>query len=142
VAPTAHLVVDDTTRRNLELERTLSGGERRGTPARAARPRRHGDGLAAAARVAGAAAARRPPSRARQAAVGDLVAEAPMREALRAGLREVADVERLVARVSQGTGHARDLGALRRSLEALPAALAAIAGRPALAGPGCRRTLR
>jgi DNA mismatch repair protein MutS len=43
------------------------------------------------------------------------------REALREKLRRMADLERLIARVSTGTANARDLVALRSSLQELPA---------------------
>jgi len=45
----------------------------------------------------------------------------PERSALQERLRQVRDVERLVARLVQGSGNARDLIALRVSLEQLPA---------------------
>jgi DNA mismatch repair protein MutS len=132
-SPTAHLVVDETTRRNLELERNLRG-ERRGTLFelldQAATPmgsRRLREWLALPMLDVRAV-------RERQAAVGELVSGAAVREALRGGLREVSDVERLVARVSQGSAHGRDLAALRRSLEVLPGALAAVEGIAALQG--------
>ena len=44
----------------------------------------------------------------------------PERAALQEKLREVRDIERLVARLVQGSGNARDLLALRVSLEQLP----------------------
>ncbi len=43
------------------------------------------------------------------------------REALRERLRRIADLERLIARASTGTANARDLVALRSSLQELPA---------------------
>ena len=49
------------------------------------------------------------------------------RDALQKRLREVRDVERLVARLVQGSGNARDLIALRVSLEQLPALRVALA---------------
>jgi DNA mismatch repair protein MutS len=49
------------------------------------------------------------------------------RDALQHRLRQVRDVERLVARLVQGTGNARDLIALRVSLEQLPSLREALA---------------
>ncbi|HSR25239.1 MAG TPA: DNA mismatch repair protein MutS, partial [Candidatus Eisenbacteria bacterium] len=51
-----------------------------------------------------------------------------MRAALRQALREVGDLERLVGRAAQGLASPRELVALRRSLEALPAVVEASAG--------------
>jgi DNA mismatch repair protein MutS len=67
------------------------------------------------------------------AAADALVGAAGVRAALRRGLGAVADVERIGARVAQGTAHARDLAALRRSLEAVPSLVAEASGLPALA---------
>jgi DNA mismatch repair protein MutS len=54
------------------------------------------------------------------------------RAALRTALREVGDLERLVGRAAQGLASPRELVALRRSLEALPAVVEAAAGATAL----------
>ncbi len=54
------------------------------------------------------------------------------RPALRAALREVGDLERLVSRAAQGLASPRELVALRRSLEALPAVPEASAGADSL----------
>ena len=48
-------------------------------------------------------------------------------------LRQVRDVERLVARLVQGSGNARDLVALRVSLEQLPALRSAMEVHPVAA---------
>jgi DNA mismatch repair protein MutS len=130
--PGSHLVVDETTRRNLELFRSLRAGDKRGTlfelldeavTAMGSRLLREwlAMPLGALEAIAG-----------RQAAVAALVEDADAREALRAGLRQVADVERITARIAQRTGHARDLVGLRRSLEALPGALAGVSHVAAL----------
>jgi len=50
------------------------------------------------------------------------------RPALRAALREVGDLERLVSRAAQGLASPRELVALRRSLEALPGVVETSAG--------------
>jgi DNA mismatch repair protein MutS len=49
-----------------------------------------------------------------------LVGDSRARERLREALRGVADVERIAGKVVQGTANARDLAALRRSLEQVP----------------------
>ncbi|HKW60020.1 MAG TPA: DNA mismatch repair protein MutS [Candidatus Dormibacteraeota bacterium] len=57
----------------------------------------------------------------RLAAVDELVAAPDLRDRLHAVLKPVGDLERLVARAAQGHAGARELVALRRSLEAIPA---------------------
>ncbi|MEO0606137.1 MAG: DNA mismatch repair protein MutS, partial [Myxococcota bacterium] len=124
--PHAFMVIDDSTRRNLELARTLLGHRRRGslldlidrtkTPMGA---RMLGDWLAfpllAVADI-----------EARQASVAALVEAPPARRDLREALAEVVDVPRIGARVTQATANARDLAALLRSLQAVPRVIAAI----------------
>jgi DNA mismatch repair protein MutS len=68
----------------------------------------------------------------RLAAVDELVASAELRELLHRVLRPVGDLERLVARAAQGHANARELGALRRSLEAIPAVQDALSRGEAL----------
>jgi DNA mismatch repair protein MutS len=63
----------------------------------------------------------------RQSIVAWAKASQGERDALQARLRQVRDVERLVARLVQGSGNARDLIALRVSLEQLPALREALA---------------
>jgi DNA mismatch repair protein MutS len=57
----------------------------------------------------------------RLAAVDELVAAPDLRDRMHDVLRPVGDLERLVARAAQGHASARELVALRRSLEAIPA---------------------
>ena len=60
------------------------------------------------------------PLRRRQAFIGHLLDRPFEHNRLREQLRGVRDIERIVGRLSQGSGNARDLAALRASLEALP----------------------
>jgi DNA mismatch repair protein MutS len=60
------------------------------------------------------------PLRRRQAFIGHLLDRPFELNRLREQLRGVRDIERIVGRLSQGSGNARDLAALRASLEALP----------------------
>ncbi len=69
---------------------------------------------------------------ARSNAVGFWREHQQPRERLRQELRNVRDLERLVSRLSQGHGNARDLLALRLSLEALPRVRAQTASVDAL----------
>ena len=59
-------------------------------------------------------------------AVAALVTDAPARDALRAALRAVRDLERLVARCVQGSASPRDLAAVREACAALPVVRASV----------------
>jgi DNA mismatch repair protein MutS len=129
----AFLVVDEATRRNLELFRTMMEGKRQGSLAsvldEAVTPmgsRRIGDWLSFPLLDPEAIAER-------SAAVERLVEESRIREELRRVLRQVSDIERIVARVGQGSAHARDLCALGRSLAVLPELCALLEPVPELA---------
>jgi DNA mismatch repair protein MutS len=115
------LQLDEATRTNLELERTLSGGRKKGTL------------LALLDRTATAPGGRRlaewlrypllDPARigARLDAVEELVGSSVAREDLAGALRPVSDLERLLSRLALGQGNARDLRALCGALLAIPA---------------------
>jgi len=115
------LILDAATRRNLELVDPLRPGSGQTTLLAAVdRTVTSGGGrllrqwlLAPLRNLAGIAR--------RQSVVAWAKANQPERNALQERLRQVRDVERLVARLVQGSGNARDLIALRVSLEQLPA---------------------
>ena len=122
--PDRFMVVDEATRRNLELTRTLIGQRRRGSLIglldRTATPmgsRRLTDWLLYPL-------VDQPRIEQRQQAVAALLANSDARGRLREALTPVADIERIGARVVQGSAHARDLAGLRSSLQAVPAVLA------------------
>ncbi|HYR48911.1 MAG TPA: DNA mismatch repair protein MutS [Candidatus Eisenbacteria bacterium] len=69
----------------------------------------------------------------RLGAVAELAESARLREALVRGLKPVGDLERLASRSAQGHATARELVALRRSLEAIPALQETLAACEALA---------
>jgi DNA mismatch repair protein MutS len=115
-----HMVLDDFTRRNLELTETLHDGGRRGSllgvmdrtvTAMGARKLRHWltHPLVDLSRIDE-----------RHCAVEELVRESLCRDDLRQSLDEVYDLERLNGRIAMATGNAKDLSALRKSLEKLP----------------------
>lgn len=115
----AYLRIDPSTRRSLELTQNLGDGGRRYTLLSV---------LDLTVSSMGARLMRRwveQPLRDartiqnRQEAVGRLIAQPMVRADIRDGLRPIADLERLVSRVSTGTATPRDLGALRDSLRAL-----------------------
>lgn len=119
------MVLDATTRRNLELTRTVLENKRKGSllslldrAATSMGSRRMEEWLAFP--LLELAAVQR-----RQAGVAELVESPDVRADLRAALQRVADIERIGARVGQGTAHARDLAALSRALQAAPEAVAA-----------------
>ncbi len=125
------LLLDESTRANLEVERTLLGGKKRGSllalldrTLTAGGGRRLADWLRYP--LLDVAAIDR-----RLDAVEALAGGAVLREGLAAALRPVADVERLLSRLTLGQGNARDLRALALSLGALPAAADLLEG----AGP-------
>ncbi len=113
-----YLMLDETTRRNLELLRDFQG-DRRGsllgildytlTPMGARRLRQWLLYPLLDERVI----------RQRHEGIEELVENYKGRQDLRAGLREVQDLERLGGRIVAGSAHARDLVAVRDSLRAL-----------------------
>lgn len=127
------MVLDETTRRNLELQQTVMGGTRKGSllalvdlAETAVGSRRLADWLVFPL-LDPAAIARR------SSAVQALVEDPASRAAVRAALSAVADIERITARVSQGSANARDIAALGRSLAAVPGVVDAAAGLQTLA---------
>ena len=114
------LVIDEATRANLELVRTLKDGARSGSllgvldrSVTSLGARRLARWLTSPLADVGAIAARHD-------AVEELCAKAAWREELIGTLKEVADLERLCARLSLASGNPRDLSAMGRSLAALP----------------------
>ena len=115
-----HLLLDDATKRNLELFRTLSGERKAGSlfhlmdkTRTAMGGRRLRDWLSFPLMD--------PESiEARLEAVAELIRRGDARRRVRDALSRVADVERLAGKVAMATANARDLLALLRSLEELP----------------------
>jgi DNA mismatch repair protein MutS len=134
------LLLDEATRANLELERTLVGARRKGSL------------LALLDRSVTAPGGRRIAEwlrypladldaiRARLDAVEELAEASVAREDLAAALRPVADAERLLSRLVLGQGNARDLRALAGALLALPGLADLLDARKAalLRGAGAR----
>ena len=115
-----YLLIDERSRQNLELTRNLQDGGRRGTL------------LAVLDQTVTAIGARllkswlRTPLleaeliKARQDAVGEALDKSDQRRMLRAYLKSVHDLERLRSKIVMGRANARDLIALKRSLQVLP----------------------
>jgi DNA mismatch repair protein MutS len=136
------LLLDEATRAHLELERTLSGGRKKGTL------------LGLLDRTTTAPGGRRLAEwlrypltdlaliGARLDAVEELAGSTVLREDLGQALRPVADAERLVSRLVLGQGNARDLRALAGALLALPPLADLLAGRSAPLLADCAGRLR
>jgi DNA mismatch repair protein MutS len=131
LATDAALLLDEATRANLELERTLVGGKRKGSllglldrAVTGLGSRRVAAWLRWPLRDAGAIGARLD-------AVEELVSGAVLREELAEALRPVGDLERLLSRLALRQGNARDLRALAAALLALPRLAALLSGRRA-----------
>ncbi len=114
------LIIDDASRRNLELTETLIGGKREGSLL---------DTLDMSATPMGARLFRHwllfPLRDAKQinsrlSAVEELAQRSRLRAQLRDLLGHITDIERLCSRLTLNQGNARDLNALRVSLERLP----------------------
>jgi DNA mismatch repair protein MutS len=124
--PARYVLLDPATRRNLELERSLRDGGRHGsllhgmdatlTPAGGRMLRRW---LLAPLLDAGQISKRHD-------AVEELLGRPDLRGAAREQLKEVQDIERLLARAVGGTINPRELLGLRVSLERLPGLLEAL----------------
>jgi DNA mismatch repair protein MutS len=118
--PGAHLVLDETSLRNLEVFRTGRDGERKGSVLWAIDATRTAMGARLLRAWLGAPVRDRRVIATRQDAIGALVAEPKVRGKLQSQLRDVRDVIRLTARARLGTATPRELGALRASLIAIP----------------------
>jgi DNA mismatch repair protein MutS len=110
-SPDATMPLDAATVRNLELPELVKLVDHTRTPIGARRLRTW---LGAPLRDAESIELR-------LSAVDELVAAPTLQDRLATALKDVGDLERLVSRAAQGRAGARDLVALRRSLDAIPA---------------------
>jgi DNA mismatch repair protein MutS len=122
-SPDATMPLDPATVRNLELPALINLIDRTRTPIGARKLR---SWLGAPLRDAESIELR-------LGAVDELASSPTLRESLGRTLKEVGDLERLVSRAAQGRSNARELVALRRSLEAIPAVKEALTACNALA---------
>ncbi len=136
------LLIDEATRANLELERTLQGGKKKGTLLAQLDQTVTAPGARLLAEWLRYPLAEVEPIQARLDAVEELFGSAVARGDLGQALRPVADVERLVSRLTLKQGNARDLRALAGALLALPTLAALLEARAAplleAAGAGLR----
>jgi DNA mismatch repair protein MutS len=130
--PAAHVVLDDTSLRNLEIFRTMRDGLRKGSLLWAIDATQTAMGARLLRGWLGAPVCRPAEILARQDAIEALLVESRLRSELQSRLKDVRDVVRLAARARLGTITPRELGALRISLSVLPdlqAFLQELAGR-------------
>src|SRR5262245_24847661 len=118
--PQDHLVLDSVTVRNLELVESLAGGSGRSL-LQVIDETVTGMGARLLRAWLLRPCVKRGEVEARLAAVQDLLASHVRRDKLRALLKEVSDLERVVGRVSLGSATPRDLVAMLRSLNQVPA---------------------
>ncbi len=114
------LVIDEASRANLELLKTLKDGARSGSLLGVLDRTATSPGARKLARWLTAPLCDVQTIAARHDAVDELVKRAALRETLLGTLKEIADIERLCGRLSLSSGGPRDLEALGRSLDALP----------------------
>ncbi len=126
--------LDRNTWRALEIERTLRGGDRRGSLLATMDRTVHPIGARTLRQWVAMPLVDPREIVARQQGVQELVDQTAMRQQVRRMLRELADVERITARVALGRASPRDLAALSRTLQSLPELRAATAdaGAPLL----------
>jgi len=123
-----HMLLDAPTLRTLEVVRSQTTGDRRGSLLavldRTVTPM--GSRLMRSWLLAPLLCVE--PITARHDAVAELAVDNRRREDLRKSMSGIRDVERLLGRITLGTANARDLMALRASLERLPAMAETLAG--------------
>ncbi|HEX9639057.1 MAG TPA: DNA mismatch repair protein MutS [Acidobacteriota bacterium] len=127
--PSEAMLLDASTVRHLELIRTWNEGKRQGSLLDLIDQTLTSMGGRMLQRWLLRPLAQLAPILKRQEAVAELVGRGPERAALREQLRGVADLQRLLGRVSLGSATPRDLGALRDSAARLPR-IAAAAPQP------------
>jgi len=125
--PETHLLLDESSRANLELLRSLRDGGRSGSLLGVLDRTATAMGARKLARWLSAPLCALPEINARLDAVEELSAHGVWREEMLAWLKQVADIERLCGRIGLGAGNARDLRALAVSLGALPKLAEAVA---------------
>jgi DNA mismatch repair protein MutS len=126
--PENHLLLDEVTRRSLELTRTWRDGSREGSLLSFLDRTVTGMGGRLFRECLLAPLTDRVGIEARLDAVAELVEVHTLRQEMRNRLGEVADLHRLSARASTGRASPRDLGAVARTLRLLPELRSRLAG--------------
>ncbi len=115
-----HVLIDETSRRNLELVQTLIGGKREGSLLHHIDRTRTGMGARLLAQWLTAPLRSRERILGRQAVVAHFVERPTLRDALSSTLERLYDLERLNGRLGAEQATPRDLGSLRDTLALLP----------------------
>jgi DNA mismatch repair protein MutS len=126
--PENHLLLDEVTRRSLELTRTLRDASRQGSLLSYLDRTVTGMGARLFQESLLAPLTDRAAIEARLDAVAELVEVHALRQEMRARLGDVADLHRLSARASAGRASPRDLAAVARTLRLLPDLRTRLAG--------------
>ncbi len=121
LATDSAMLLDQATRRNLELAQSIRDGSGKGTLLALLDETRTGAGSRLLRKWILQPLLSRERIERRQEAVGELRDNILLRRDCRDLLKQVGDIERLVSRAVSGTGNARDLVALRNALQTLPA---------------------
>ncbi len=116
----AHVVLDETSLRNLEVYRTLRENQRKGSLLWSVDATKTAMGARLLRSWLGAPPREVAMIRARQEGIESLLAEPQIRADVQLALRDVRDIARLAARARLGTIKPRELASLRASLAALP----------------------
>ena len=124
-----YLVLDEVTRRSLELTRTLREGDREGSLLSIIDRSVTSMGARLIKQWLESPLGTRAAIESRLDAVGELVEGHNFRQELRERLGETLDLQRLTVRVNTGRASPRDLGGVARMLKALPRLKAKITGR-------------
>ena len=127
--PQDHLVLDSVTVRNLELVESLAGGSGRSL-LQVIDETVTGMGARLLRSWLLRPCVKRGEVEARLLAVQELFASQMRRDKLRARLKEVSDLERVIGRISLGSATPRDLVAMLRSLDQVPAIREVLTGLP------------
>ena len=115
------MLLDNATRRNLELVQSLRDGSSKGTLFNLLDETRTGAGARLLRKWILQPLLSKSRIENRQDAVTELLADTLLRGDVRDLLKQISDIERLVSRAVTGQGNARDLVALRNALQTLPA---------------------
>lgn len=115
-----YMTLDEVARRNLELTATMGEGKKRGSLLWLLNRTATAMGSRLLKKWLDKPLLHLPEIEGRQEVVAAYLEHLVLSEEIRDTLKSVYDLERLVARVSFGTATARDLTALRRSLEMVP----------------------
>jgi len=113
--------LDNATRRNLELVQSLRDGSTRGTLLGLLDETKTGAGARLLKKWVLQPLLEKERIERRQEAVAEFLGNVLLRRDTRDLLKNIGDIERLVSRAVTGQGNARDLVALRNSLQTLPA---------------------